>query len=112
MHPMELVVALGVLVAIALLWFSSRSAITLCVLEVRDGEVEVARGAMSPRIVSDIQDVLRRPKVESATIRVIRNREHANVEVKGDVSKAQQQQLRNVVGSVPLAKLRNGHRRG
>jgi hypothetical protein len=109
---MEIVVAVGVLLAIALLWFSSRSAITLAVLEVRDGKVEVAKGAMAPRIVSDIQDVLRRPRVQSATIRVIRNRDHAKVELTGDLSQAQQQQLRNVVGSVPLAKLGNGHRRG
>jgi len=109
---MEIVVALGVLAAIVLLWFSSRSAITLSVLEVRDGKVEVAKGSMSPRIVSDIQVVLRRPKVQRATIRVLRQREHAKVEVTGDLSPAQQQQLRNVVGSVPLAKLRNGPRRG
>jgi hypothetical protein len=108
---MELVVVLVVLAAIALLWFSSRSAITLCVLEVRGGKVEVAKGAMSPRIVSDIEDVMRRPRVVRATVRVLRNRDHAKVELTGDVSQAQQQQLRNVVGSVPLAKLTNGRKR-
>lgn len=112
MVAMEIIVALGVLVALALLWFSSRSAITICILEVREGKVEVSRGSMSPRIVSDIQDVMRRPRVQRATVRVLRHREHANVEVTGDLTQAQQQQLRNVVGSVPLAKLRNGHRRG
>lgn len=109
---MELVAALGVLAALVLLWFSSRSAITIAVLEVRNGKIEVARGSMSPRIVSDLEDVLRRPKVSRATVRVLRNREHAKVEVKGDVSQAQEQQIRNVVGSVPLAKLRNGPKRG
>ena len=111
MDPMEIVVALGVLAALVLLWFSSRSAITLAVLEVRDGKVEVAKGSMSPRIVADIQDVLKRPRVSRATIRVLQNRDHAKLEVTGDISQAQQQQLRNVVGSVPLAKLRNGPRR-
>jgi hypothetical protein len=49
--------------------------------------------------------VVARPEIEHATLRITRDRGAALLEVKGNVSANQQQQLRNVVGSVPLAKL-------
>jgi hypothetical protein len=51
--------------------------------------------------------VMRRPKVAQATLRITRSGKHAELHVRGDVSEAGKQQLRNVIGRVPLAKLVN-----
>jgi hypothetical protein len=73
--------------------------------------VFVRRGGLAPRIRADIEDVVARPKIERATLRITRDRGAALLEVTGEVSDAQRQQLRNVVGSVPLAMLMNAHGR-
>ena len=99
--------AVATLLALTLLWFAARGAITLCVAEVRAGKLEVTHGGLAPRVLADIGDVLRRPRVERATVRIVRARGHAEVQASGDLTAAQLQQLRNVVGSVPLAKLTN-----
>ncbi len=107
---MGVLVAIAVVTAVALgmLWFAARGAITLLVAEVREGTLEVTRGAVAPRIVADLSDVVaRRPHVRRGTIRILRSGGRATVETSGDFSAAQEQQLRNVVGSVPLAKLVN-----
>lgn len=110
---MEVVLAIAgiTLTGLLLLWWSARSAITVCVAEVRDGKLEIVRGGIAPRVLGDLRDVVRRPKVRRATIRVIRNRDRARVEAKGDLTSTQVQQLRNVVGTVPLAQLVNAPRR-
>jgi hypothetical protein len=77
------------------------------VLEVVAGQVFIRRGGLAPRIRADIEDIVARPKIERATLRISRDRGAAVLVVKGAVSAAQLQQLRNVVGSVPLAKLPN-----
>ena len=103
---MEVLVAIAVatVIAIGLLWFAARGAITVAICEVKDGRLELTHGDLSPRVLSDLKDVVKRPKAQG-TVRVLRHREHASVEVRGDFSEAQLQQLRNVVGTVPLAKL-------
>ena len=103
-----LAMAASTLLALALLWLAARGAITLCVAEVRGGKLEVTHGGLSPRILADLGDVVRRPKVERASLRILRSRDHAQLEATGDLTPAQIQQLRNVIGSVPLAKLTNG----
>ena len=106
---MEVLVAMAAatLAALVLLWFAARGAITLCIAEVRDGKLTVTHGGLAPRILADLGDVLGRPRVERATLRVVRSRGRAKVEARGDLTAAQLQQLRNVVGSVPVAKLAN-----
>ena len=103
---MEVLVAIAVatVIAIGLLWFAARGAITVAICEVKDGRLELTHGDLSPRVLSDLKDVVKRPTAQG-TVRVLRHREHASVEVRGDFSEAQLQQLRNVVGTVPLAKL-------
>ncbi len=108
---MELVFVAAVAVALVALWASARSAVTVCVLDIAAGDVTVRRGGLSPRILADIGDIAARPKIERATLRVVRERGRAAIEVRGTVSPAQLQQLRNVVGSVPLGKLANARRR-
>jgi hypothetical protein len=108
---MALLLAAAVAIGLVALYVSARAAITVCVLDVVAGQVFVRRGGLAPRIRTDIEDVVTRPKIERATLRIIRDRGRALLEVKGAVSAAQQQQLRNVVGSMPLARLMNARGR-
>jgi hypothetical protein len=93
------------------LWFSARAAITVAVLEVRDGAIRVTRGGIAPRILTDLGDVVESPRVTRATIRITRERGRASVALHGALSAAQSQRIRNVIGSVPLAALANARRR-
>jgi hypothetical protein len=110
---LEVVLAIAVCtgIALALLHFAARAAVTVCVLEVIDGKARTTRGGIAPRVLADIQDVVARPPVRHARIRIVRARGRARLEVRGALSQAQRQQLRNVVGTVPLAKLANTTRR-
>jgi hypothetical protein len=108
---MPIVFAVAVAVAALALWASARAAVTVCLLEVTGGKVDVRRGSIAPRVLADIEDVVARPAVASATLRVVRNAGRARLEIKGNVSENQKQRLRNVVGALPLAKLANGRRR-
>jgi hypothetical protein len=109
---MEVVVAfaLATFVGLFALWRSARAAVTVCVLDVTGGRVSVREGALSPRVRSDVEEIVRRPRVKSATIRLVRDREFAKLEVTGAVSADQIQQLRNVIGNTPIAKLIGGRR--
>jgi hypothetical protein len=109
--PVPLVFAAVIVVALIALWAASRAAITVCVLEVTSGKVSLRRGAIAPRILADLEDVVERPRVAAATLRVVRDAGRARLEIQGDVSEPQKQRLRNVVGALPLAKLANGRRR-
>jgi hypothetical protein len=80
------------------------------VLEVSKGKVEVIRGGLSPRVLGDVREIVRRPKVSAATLRIVRAKEHAALHARGDLSPDQLQQLRNVIGTVPLTKLTNARR--
>jgi hypothetical protein len=97
--------------ALAALYVSSRRAITIAELEVEDGVLRVVRGGVAPPVLADLRDVARRPPIESLRIRIVRSSGRAEVELSGQVSEQQAQRLRNVVGSVPLARLVNAHRR-
>ena len=108
---MALIIAVAVAIGLVALYASTRAAITVCVLEVVAGQVFVRRGGLASRIRADIEDVVARPKIERATLRIVRDGGSAVLEVKGAVSATQRQQLRNVVGSVPLAKLVNFRKR-
>ncbi|HEY1692622.1 MAG TPA: DUF3634 family protein [Polyangiaceae bacterium] len=103
--PVLVACALGVAFLLALVWASARSAVTIAVAEVRDGKLEIVRGGLSPRVLGDLRDVVARPRVRSATLRIVRAKDHARVEVRGKVSEQQVQRLRNVVGNVPVAQL-------
>ncbi len=104
---LTLAALLLIVLALAALWVAARRQITLCVVEVTDGRMHVKHGGLAPGILADLADVLLRPRVPRATLRIVRARGLAELTVKGGVSAAQVQQLRNVIGSVPLARLIN-----
>jgi hypothetical protein len=110
---MEVLLAMAgvVLAACVALWLAARAAITVCVVEVHGGKVAVTRGGIAPRILADLGDVVARPRVARATLRVVKDSGLARLEATGDLTADQVQQLRNVIGSVPLAKLANAPRR-
>ncbi len=110
---MEVVLAFVVVtvVALALLRYAALGAVTICVAEVRDGRIEVTRGGLAPRLLADLGDVVARPPVARATVRIVRARGVAEIEMKGEMSAEQRQRVRNVIGSVPMAMLANARRR-
>jgi hypothetical protein len=103
--------AVGVAIGLLLVWMNARAAITIAVAEIRDGKVELSHGKLSPRVLGDLRDVASRLRIKNATLRIVRAKDHARVEVQGKVSEQQLQTLRNVVGSVKLPQLVKADRR-
>lgn len=110
MDPAIVTVALA-LGVIAALYVAARRAVTIAELSVKAGAVRVVRGGIAPPILGDLRDVARRPPIQSLTIRIVRSSGRAEVQLSGNVSPEQAQRIRNVVGSVPLARLINAHRK-
>jgi hypothetical protein len=104
------VIAVAIFAALVALWVASRAAVTICVAEIHQGKLVIRRGSLPPRLRDDLADVIRKPLVRHGHLRVLRDRDHARIECSGDLSDAQRQRLRNVVGTVPLARLTAGRR--
>jgi hypothetical protein len=102
-----IVMVVATMATLSCLALAARRAVTLCVVEVRDGRIQVTHGGIAPRLLADIGDVLASPRVMSATLRIVRSQGSASLTASGDLSDAQLQRIRNVIGSVPLAKLIN-----
>jgi hypothetical protein len=109
---MEVLVAIVAVTAIglAVLRLSAMRAITILEAEIENGELRVVRGGVAPRVLGDLRDIVVRPRVKAATLRIYRSGGRASVEAHGTLTSAQVQQIRNVVG-IPLAKLTNAHRK-
>ncbi len=106
---MIVLVTAGVtLVALLLLFLSARRDITLCELEVEGGDLIVVAGGLAPSVISDMRDVVRRERIKSGRLRIMRVKDHARLEASAGLSSKQVQVLRNVIGQVPLSKLLAG----
>ncbi len=105
------VMVVATMATLSFLVLATRRAITLCVVEVRDGRIRLTRGGIAPRLLTDIGDIVASPRVARATVRIVRSRGSAALSAKGDLTDAQLQRIRNVIGSVPLAKLVNARGR-
>ncbi len=106
---MIVLVTAGVtLVALLMLFLSARRDITLCELELEGGDLVVVRGGLAPSVLSDMRDVVRRERIKSGRLRVMRVKDHARLEASAGLSQKQVQVLRNVIGQVPLSKLLAG----
>jgi hypothetical protein len=108
---LPLVFAVAVAIALVLLYRSAQRAITIAELAIDDGGVRIVHGGIAPGVLRDLRDVARRPKITAGRVYITRARGRAEVRVEGNVPADQAQRIRNVVGSVPLAKLLNAHRR-
>lgn len=81
----------------------------LFVLEVTAGRVRFVRGRMPQRLLDDLTDVLARPPVADARVRVITEDRRPRVLVmRGSVSPGQLQAMRNVLGSWQVPQIRAG----
>ena len=105
--------ALFVVAVLAALYRAARRAITIAELVIDRGSVRVARGGLAAGVLSDLADVASRPPaIRHATVIIARSSGRAEVHLRGEVAAEKAQQLRNVIGGVPLAKLANArHRR-
>jgi hypothetical protein len=88
-----------------------RRSTELFVISVREGNVEVVRGRLPPRLFSDVEDVLKRPPVEHGEVRVVAEQMRPRVRVSGTINDVQAQRIRNVVGRYEIAQIRSGRRR-
>jgi hypothetical protein len=102
--------AMGLAILLLLVWSGARSAITIAVAEIRQGKLEITRGGLAPRVLGDLRDIAARPRIESASLRIIRAKDRARVEIRGAVSHPQAQRIRNVIGNVPVAQLMKAKR--
>jgi hypothetical protein len=113
---MSLVIPILLLLGLIPLVLALIRANELVCLRARGDRVAVVRGRIPPRLLTDISDILRRPRGQSATdvtdvtdvtLKIVVEDGRPRVYADGELSDAQRQQLRNVVGMWPLAKMRN-----
>jgi len=102
-EPMALFVFALFLGAIAL-W--ARRARMLFELEIRSGRLVRARGRMPQGLLNDVLVVLPRRNESRLVIRCSIERDRASLSTRGPVTSDEAQQLRNLVGLWPLARLR------
>ncbi len=108
LESMELVVVAALLLAVGYAFSRSLGRATeLCHIRVRAGKVEFVRGRMPIRLRHEIDDVLVRERVQDAELRLRVEAQQARLVASG-LSGGTLQQLRNVIGRYPLAKLRSG----
>lgn len=100
-------IAVAALLAGGLLWAARRANELFAIRVVRGAAIHI-RGRVPPALFSAISEVVARPAIDRATLRaVLRNRVPA-LAVQGDVPDYQIQQLRNVLGQFPAARIRSG----
>jgi hypothetical protein len=99
--------ALIAAIALAALYLAARRAITIAELSVERGAIRVVRGGIAPSVLADLRDVAKRPPIDALHIRIVRSSGRAEVTLRGNVTPEQSQRIRNVIGSVPLARLIN-----
>lgn len=83
----------------------------LFVLKVERGRARVQRGALPQALLDDINDVVAKPRVQRARIRVVTEDQKPRVLPDPNIGGAQMQRLRNVVGLYPIARIRAARRK-
>ncbi len=109
---MNLLVGLALLALLAVPFFVAlRRSNELFVLEVTKGKTRFVRGRLPQRLLDDLADILRRPAVTRARLRVVTEDQRPRVLVaEGRVSEGQLQAMRNVLGSWKVVQIRAGGR--
>ncbi|MFO0735980.1 MAG: DUF3634 family protein [Labilithrix sp.] len=100
-----------VVAALGGLYLASLRATTIVDLAIEAGRMRVVRGGVAPPILADLRDIVRDPPVAEGHVRVVRASGRAEVELRGAIDERQAQRIRNVIGSVPLARLVNAKRK-
>lgn len=84
-----------------------RRSTELFVLRASGGRTRPLRGRLPARLLEELSDVIQR-NGSSGELRVSFERGEPVAQMKGDFSSAARQQVRNVLGQYPLAKIRAG----
>jgi hypothetical protein len=110
MSPMMGIIELFALIAVAalmggvsLLAFRAR---ILFELEFRDRLLRRARGRIPPKLLHDFLDVLPRKHQGRLLMRCLAESDRARLVARGDITDDMAQQMRNLLGLWPLARLR------
>lgn len=104
---MPLAIALLLLLLTIPLVVALMRANELFCLKIQGGKVRVARGRIPPALLGDLTDILGAPRVMEGTLRGVVEDRAVRVYAEAELTDAQKQQIRNVVGRWPVAKIRN-----
>src|SRR5262245_20466474 len=96
--------AVVVIVALFGIWWWTRTQELFCI-SVRGSRALVVRGRVPGTLVTELGDAVRRSRVTSSTIRAIKTERGGRLVASG-VDDGTLQQLRNIFGSYPIARLR------
>jgi hypothetical protein len=106
-----LLVGLLILAVLAIpLFLALRRATELFTVQVLAGRARHLRGKIPRPLLHDIEDIVAKPRLASAQIRVVSEGGMPRVLVTGKISEAQHQRLRNVVGKYQVGQIRAGKR--
>lgn len=100
-------IAVAALLTGGLLWGARRANELFAIRVVRGAAVHI-RGRLPPALFTAISEVVARPAIDRATLRAVLRRRMPALEVRGNVPDYQLQQLRNVLGQFPAARIRSG----
>lgn len=106
----SLLYALAVIVVAAAVLVHRRATRGIFVLSVRGGAVRRDRGTIPAAVLNDVRDVLERSGATGTVRAMDVGRATAVIELEGDFSPELAQRLRNVLGNVPVTRLRAGRR--
>ncbi len=107
-----LVAVLVLLLLASPLVLAIRRSNELFCLDLRGGRLTLRRGRIPPSLRDDMAAVLRTSRERRAVIRAVTIDRVLRLEARGEITAEELQQLRNVLGTYPLAKLRAGKGRG
>ena len=96
---------------IAAVVFFARRANELFVLRARAGKFELVRGRLPLAMLSDLDDIASRAKLDAVEVRAFMEGGTPRVQVRGPGVEAVEQSVRNVVGRFHLTQIRSGTRR-
>ncbi len=102
---------LGLLcLAVLAIFFGLRRANELFALSAREGTLTVTRGRLPPALLSDLEDIAARERLDKAEVRVVSESGVPRLLSSG-AGPAFEQAARNVLGRFSVAQIRAGRRR-
>ncbi|OQB18917.1 MAG: hypothetical protein BWY17_00077 [Deltaproteobacteria bacterium ADurb.Bin207] len=106
--PVTTAVILGLAVlALGIMLVMNRNATLLFSAKVQRGRIVSLRGRAPKKLVRELNDVLGRRPVPSASLRVYAQGDRAALQASGDLNENEMQRLRNVLGTFPTARIRS-----
>jgi len=106
---MSLLVGILILIVLAIpLLIAISRATELCLVVVAEGQARHVRGRIPRPLLSEIEDIVARPRVRAAEIRVVTAQGRPEVHVRGKLTADQIQRLRNVIDRFQVAQIRSG----